>query len=131
MWRRDSIRSNKYKDIVNTIFNGRLSEIKMKGYNGKIIPNPWWEMVWREVIVPNNIHSEAAKEVFEQVITSDHNSLDVEKLYEELSKRLMPTGDALRQGNGTMSTPKVPSSPMAPNSQKPATPPTQGGNVVP
>ena len=131
VWRRDSIRSNKYKDIVNTIFNGRLSEIKMKGYNGKIIPNPWWEMVWREVIVPNNIHSEAAKEVFEQVITSDHNSLDVEKLYEELSKRLMPTGDALRQGNGTMSTPKVPSSPMAPNSQKPATPPTQGGNVVP
>lgn len=104
VWRRDSIRSNKYQDVINTIFNGRLSEIKMKGYNAKVISNEWWEQVWRNVIVPNNIHSDAAREVFQQVITPDHNSLDVQMLYEELSKRLMPTGDAIRQSNGVNNT---------------------------
>ena len=118
VWRRDSIKSNKYKDIINTIFNGRISEIKIKGYNTKVINNVWWEQIWRNIVVPNNIHKANATEVFQSII-ADHNTLDVEKLYEELSKRLMATGDMVQPSTSpaynkprSNSTPVVPSEPL-------------------
>lgn len=101
VWRKDSIKSNKYMDVLNTIFNGRLSEIKMKNYNSKVISNEWWDQIWRNIIVPNNIHAPVAREVFQQVITADHNSLDVQLLYEKLTEKLLPTGDAIKPGLGT------------------------------
>ena len=100
VWRKDSIKSNKYMDVLNTIFNGRVSEIKMKNYSSKVINNEWWNLIWRDVIVPNNIHSPAAREVFQQVITDDRNSLDVQLLYEKLSEKLLPTSDAIKPGPG-------------------------------
>ena len=93
VWRMDSIKSNKYNAVLNTIFNGRISEIKMKNYNNKVITNEWWDQIWRNIIVPNNIHNTSAREVFQQVITVDRNSLDVQLLYEKLSEKLLPTTD--------------------------------------
>lgn len=88
VWRKDSIRSNKYQDIINTIYNGSISEIKMKQINTKVIDNPWWEQIWRNIIVPNNVKKDIALEVFGKVIVN-HNTLDVQQLYEELSKHIM------------------------------------------
>ena len=96
IWRKDSIKSNKYTDIINTIFNGRISEIKMKNYNNKVITNEWWDQIWRNVIIPNNIHGKSAQEVFQQVISDDHNSLDVQLLYEKLSEKLLPSSNVVK-----------------------------------
>lgn len=141
IWRKDSIKSNKYKDVINTIFNGRISEIKMKNYNGKVIDNEWWMLLWRNVIIPNNIHNASAKEVFQQVITPDHNSLDVQVLYEELTKRLLPTGDVISPGKTSMgvSAPKRVSAPAttpstattAPAATPPATPANTPASELP
>lgn len=117
IWRKDSIRSNKYRDIINTIYNGSISEIKMKGYNTKIIDNPWWEQVWTNIIVPNNVKKDIAREVFNTVIVN-HNTLDVEKLYDELSKHIMNSVayPASKTGAGAQrpanSEPIVPSTPL-------------------
>ncbi len=108
VWRKDSIKSNKYMDVLNTIFNGRVSEIKMKNYSGKVINNEWWNLIWRDVIVPNNIHSPAAREVFQQVISADHNSLDVQLLYEKLSEKLLPTSDAIKPSTAPPATTPAP-----------------------
>lgn len=101
VWRKDSIKSNKYKDVINTIFNGRIADIKAKNLNPKVITNEWWDQIWRNIIIPNNIHNESAREVFQQVITPDHNSLDIQHLYEELTKKLFPTGDAISPSAST------------------------------
>ena len=104
VWRKDSIKSDKYMDVLNTIFNGRISEIRMKNYSSKVINNEWWSKIWSDVIIPNNIHSPIAREVFQQVITDDRNSLDVQLLYEKLSEKLLPTSDAIKPGTGTPAT---------------------------
>lgn len=95
VWRKDSIKSNRYQDVINTIFNGRISEIKMKNYNTKVIGNPYWEQIWRDIIVPNSLHGKAAQKVFQKVITADHNSLNVQKLLDELLKKVTTAGDVV------------------------------------
>jgi hypothetical protein len=100
IWRKDSIQSDKYLDVINTIFNGSLPELKLKNYNSKVINNQWWALMWKDIIVPNNVHRDVAREVFNEVITPDHNSLDIKRLYEELTRRVMPTGDKLQKNVG-------------------------------
>ena len=95
VWRKDSIKSNRYHDVINTIFNGRISEMKMKNYNTKVIGNSWWAQIWRDIIVPNNIHGDEAQKVFEKVITPDHNSLNVKTLWEELNKKASNSTDVV------------------------------------
>ena len=92
IWRKDSIRSNKYQEALNTIYNGSISEIRQKGYNGKVIDNDLWSKIWTDFIVPNNVKTHKAKEIFEQ-ITKDHNTLNLQKLYEKLSSSALTTGD--------------------------------------
>ena len=95
MWRKDSIRSSKYTAIINTIFSGRVSDIRMRGYNGKVIPNNWWEQIWRNFIMQGSVDQNVAKNVFEAV-GGDNVSLDLIKLYEELSKKVGPSPDGLK-----------------------------------
>ncbi len=95
MWRKDSIRSSKYTAIINTIFSGRVSDIRMRGYNGKVIPNNWWEQIWRNFIMQGSVDQNVAKNVFETV-GADNVSLDLIKLYEELSKKVGPSPDGLK-----------------------------------
>ena len=95
MWRKDSIRSSKYTAIINTIFSGRVSDIRMRGYNGKVIPNNWWEQIWRNFIMQGSVDQNVAKNVFEAV-GADNVSLDLIKLYEELSKKVGPSPDGLK-----------------------------------
>ena len=95
VWRKDSIRSSKYTAIVNTIFGGRISEIKMRSYDGKVIPNNWWEQIWRNFIMQSSVNQNVAKNVFESV-GADNVSLDVVRLYEELSKKVSPSPDGLK-----------------------------------
>ncbi len=92
IWRKDSIRSNKYQEALNTIYNGSTSEIKLKGYNGKVIENELWGKIWSDFIVPNNVKTHKAKEIFEQV-TKDHNTLDLQVLYEKLARSALTAGD--------------------------------------
>lgn len=95
MWRKDSIRSSKYTAIINTIFSGRVSDIRMRGYNSKVIPNNWWEQIWRNFIMQGSVDQNVAKNVFEAV-GGDNVSLDLIKLYEELSKKVGPSPDGLK-----------------------------------
>lgn len=95
MWRKDSIRSSKYTAIINTIFSGRVSDIRMRGYNGKVIPNNWWEQIWSNFIMQGSVDQNVAKNVFETV-GADNVSLDLVKLYEELSKKVGPSPDGLK-----------------------------------
>ena len=120
VWRRDSIRSTKYTDIINTIYNGRISEIKMKGIDGKVITNGWWEQIWRNIIMPSSVNHQVAKQIFEQV-AADHNTLDVMKLYEELSKKIHPSPDGMTMP-GNRPHPAAPATTPAP-----ATPQTTPG----
>ena len=115
VWRKDSIRSNKYQDIINTIYNGSISEIKMKQINTKVIDNPWWDQIWRNIIVPNNVKKDIAREVFDKVIIN-HNTLDVQQLYEELSKHIMNSvaypANKTGASRPTNEKPVVPSTPL-------------------
>lgn len=95
VWRKDSIRSSKYKDILSTIYNGNISEIKMKKYNNEIIDNYYWALIWRNIIVPNNVQKDMCKKIFEDVIQGQ-NTLDVQRLYEELSKNALSSGDIVK-----------------------------------
>ncbi|MBO4659723.1 MAG: hypothetical protein J5637_08880 [Prevotella sp.] len=125
VWRRDSIRSSKYTDIINTIYNGRISEIKMKGIDGKVITNGWWEQIWRNIIMPSSVNHQVAKQIFEEV-SADHNTLDVMKLYEELSKKIHPSPDGMSVP-GYQPKPSVPTpAPAATTPQATPTTPQQG-----
>ncbi len=95
VWRKDSIFSTKYSDIINTIFSGRISEMKMKGYDSKVIPNSWWEQIWRNFIMPASINHNVARAVFTEV-TADNLSIDLVNLYEGLSKKVVPSPDGLK-----------------------------------
>ncbi len=120
VWRRDSIRSTKYTDIINTIYNGRISEIKMKGIDGKVITNGWWEQIWRNIIMPSSVNHQVAKQIFDEV-AADHNTLNVMKLYEELSKKIHPSPDGMTMP-GNRPHPAAPAATPAP-----ATPQTTPG----
>lgn len=127
VWRKDSILSSKYSSIINTIFSGRVSEIKMRGYDGKVIPNGWWEQIWRNFIMPGSINHNVAKDVFE-VVGADNVTLDVVRLYEELSKKMVPSPDGLKstlpttgahQGQVVPGTPLPPAQSAQPAQQQP------------
>ena len=95
VWRMDSLKSTKYKDILSIIYNGNISEMKMRKYNNEVIDNSYWAQMWRNIIVPNNIQKDVAKKIFQQNI-KDNNTLDVQRLYEELLKNVMPSGDVVK-----------------------------------
>ena len=104
LWRKDSIKSSKYKDIVAVIYNGNISEMKMKKINNEVIGNNYWAQIWRNIIVPNNIYKETAKKIFENLI-KDHNTLDVKQLYEELEKNTIQSSDDMKStGSATFPT---------------------------
>lgn len=94
VWRKDSLKSARYKDILSTIYNGNISEMKMRKYNHEIIDNSYWAQLWRNIIVPNNIPKDVAKKIFQQNI-KDNNTLDVQHLYDELLKHAIPSGDVV------------------------------------
>ncbi len=91
VWRKDSLKSNKYIDVVNTIFNGSISEIRLKNINSKVINNSWWDQIWRNFIVPNNIHPDEVRKAFSAAMTADQNTLDLVRLFEELNKHQLPS----------------------------------------
>ena len=91
VWRKDSLKSNKYIDLVNTIFNGSISEIRLKNIDARVINNSWWDQIWRNFIVPNNIHRDEVKKAYRMAMTDDLNALDLVKLYEELNKHQIPS----------------------------------------
>lgn len=109
VWRKDSLKSSKYKDIISTIYNGNISEMKMRKINSDVIDNHHWTQIWRNIIVPNNIPKDIAKKIFEDLI-KDHNTLDVQHLSEELEKNTLPSSDALKDtGAPTFPTSSTPS----------------------
>ena len=85
VWRRDSIRSNKYMDIVNTIFNGNIEMIHLQKINDQKIPNAWWQLIWKQVIAPKSIHPTKVKQAFYNATSTDRTTLNIKQLYEELS----------------------------------------------
>ena len=87
-WRRDSIQSKKYMDIINTVFNGNVYEIRTKEINDRVIPNSWWQQVWKQVILPNSVHRDKVKTAFYHATSTDRTSLNVKLLFEELSTHL-------------------------------------------
>lgn len=91
VWRKDSLKSIKYIDALNTIFNGSISEIRLKNLDARTINNSWWDQIWRNFIVPNNIHRDEVKKAFSAAMTADQNTLDLVKLYEELNKHQIPS----------------------------------------
>lgn len=107
VWRKDSLKSSKYKDIISVIYNGNISEMKMRKLNQDVIDNYHWTQIWRNIIVPNNIPKDIAKKIFEGLI-KDHNRLDVQRLHEELEKNALPSGDALKStGSSTFPSPST------------------------
>ena len=126
-WRIDSIKSIKYGDVLNTIFHGRLSEIKMKNYNAKVINNSWWLQVWQNIILANSVNGNNAKKAFDAVISDDHISLNVQQLYEELNKYVLPAIDGGNimgakpkpQPQPQQTQPQQQAQPQAPQSQTP------------
>jgi hypothetical protein len=90
-WRRDSIQSEKYSEIVNTIFNGSIDEIRLKNYDTRLISNQWWTLIWRQVMAPNAVHKDKVKMAFTKSLSTDRTTLNVRQLYEELSVYLHPT----------------------------------------
>lgn len=106
IWRKDSLKSTKYKDIISVIYNGNISEMKMRKFNNEVIDNDYWVEIWRNIIVPNNIHKDIAKKIFENLI-KDHNTLDVQLLKEELEKNVLPSGDEVK----SIGAPTFPTSP--------------------
>ena len=115
VWRKDSLKSSKYKDILSVIYNGNISDIKMRKINGNVIDNELWAQIWRNIIVPNNIHKDVAKKIFENLI-KDYNTLDVQLLKEELEKYTFPSGSDVKSIGA----------PTFPN-----TPPQSGSNTQP
>ena len=85
VWRRDSIRSNKYMDIINTVFNGDIAVIRIQKINDQKIPNPWWQLIWKQVMAPNSVHRDKVKQAFYTATSTDRTTLNVKQLYEELS----------------------------------------------
>lgn len=124
VWRKDSLQSTKYKDIISVIYNGNISEMKMKRIDDKVIDNDHWVKIWRDIIVPNNVPKDIAKNIFENLI-KNHNTLDVEQLYEELEKNALPSGDALKNTGPTGAATFPTSSPPQGGATKPAASPTQ------
>ncbi len=130
IWRKDSIRSNKYQEIINTIYNGSISEIKLKGYNGKVIKNDVWGMIWSDIIVPNNVKHDKAKEIFQQE-TKDHNTLNLQSLYDKLIKNTITGNDVAypnKPASSTQTTAPKPSKTPMPSQDQPVVPPTPTSN---
>lgn len=100
IWRRDSIESKKYMDVINTVFNGNIYEIRTKAINDRIIPNSWWQMIWKQVMLPNSIHRDKVKAAFYNATSTDRTTLNVKQLYEELSTHL-------HSSDGTTKTPSM------------------------
>ena len=105
VWRKDSLKSARYKDILSTIYNGNISEMKMRKYNQEVIDNSYWVQLWRNIIVPNNIPKDVAKKIFQQNI-KDNNTLDVQHLYDELLKNAIPSGDVVKPATSEVPTQK-------------------------
>ena len=99
-WRRDSIESRKYQDIVNTVFNGNIYEIRTKNINDRMIPNAWWQNIWKQVILPNSVHRDKVKAAVNNATSIDRTTLNVKQLYEELSTYL-------HSSDGTTKTPAL------------------------
>ncbi len=75
-------------DIINTVFNGNVYEIRTKEINDRVIPNSWWQQVWKQVILPNSVHRDKVKTAFYHATSTDRTSLNVKLLFEELGTHL-------------------------------------------
>ena len=122
VWRKDSLQSTKYKDIISVIYNGNISERKMKRLNAEVIDNDYWVKIWNDIIVPNNVPKDIAKKIFENLI-KNHNTIDIQQLYEELEKNALPSGDALKNTGPTGAATFPTSSPPHGGVTKPAASP--------